>query len=121
MARGTIIEAKLDKGRGPVATVLVRNGTLRTGDIIVAGSVCGRVRAMHDALGKRLEKAGPATPVEVIGLSDVPEAGDLMVALEDEKLARQIAAETGNQAGRRVKRVAPISLDDLLNASKRAK
>ena len=119
MARGTIVEAKLDKGRGPVATVLVRNGTLRTGDAIIAGSVCGRVRAMHDALGKRLEKAGPATPVEVIGLSDVPEAGDLMVALEDEKLARQIAAERQEtKRAAELKRVAPISLDDLFERIK---
>ena len=89
LARGTIVEARLDKGRGPVATVLVRNGTLQVGDAIVAGTVSGRVRAMTDASGKRGEKAGPAMPVEVVGMGDVPEAGDELVALADERLARQ--------------------------------
>ena len=93
MARGTIIEAKLDKGRGPLATVLIRNGTLRVGDAVVAGAVAGKVRAVSDASGRRLKEAGPSTPVEVIGLDDVPEAGDELVALEDERLAREIAAK----------------------------
>lgn len=119
MARGTIVEAKLDKGRGPVATVLISNGTLRVGEAIVAGSVSGRVRAMTDASGKRVETAGPSTPVEVIGLSDVPEAGDELVALADEKLARQVAAE--KQARKRAAELrpsAPVSLDDLFERIK---
>lgn len=116
LARGTIIEAELDKGRGPVATVLVRNGTLKVGDAIVAGAVSGKVRAMIDARGQRVERAGPSVPVEVLGLSDVPQAGDLLVALEDEKLARQIAAK--RQEERReeaLNRTARVSLDDLFD------
>ncbi|MDK2836601.1 MAG: translation initiation factor [Thermosediminibacterales bacterium] len=90
-AVGTIIEAKLDRGRGPVATVLVQNGTLKIGDAIVAGSAYGRVRAMIDDKGERVKQAGPSMPVEVLGLSDVPHAGDLLYTVEDDKLARQIA------------------------------
>lgn len=90
-AVGTIIEAKLDKGRGPVATVIVQKGTLYIGDAIVAGTAYGRVRAMIDDKGKRLKEAGPSVPVEVLGLSDVPNAGDLLYTVKDEKLARQIA------------------------------
>ncbi|NLA58944.1 MAG: translation initiation factor IF-2 [Firmicutes bacterium] len=119
MARGTIIEAKLDKGRGPVATVLIRNGTLRVGDAIVAGSVSGRVRAMTDASGRRLEEAGPSTPVEVVGLSDVPEAGDELVALEDEKLARQIATQKQEEKrAAELSRTTPITLDGLFERIK---
>ncbi|NLJ69325.1 MAG: translation initiation factor IF-2 [Firmicutes bacterium] len=119
MARGTIIEAKLDKGRGPVATVLISNGTLRIGDAIVAGSVSGRVRAMNDAAGRRVETAGPATPVEVVGLADVPEAGDELVALEDEKLARQIAAQKQEEKREaELRRTAPITLDGLFERIK---
>lgn len=119
LARGTIVEARLDKGRGPVATVLVRNGTLRVGDAIVAGTVSGRVRAMTDANGSRVEVAGPATPVEVVGLGDVPEAGDELVALADERLARQIADE--KQEAKRalgLRPSKPISLDDLFERIK---
>lgn len=90
-AVGTIIEAKLDRGRGPVATVLVQNGTLKISDAIVAGSAYGRVRAMIDDKGERVKQAGPSMPVEVLGLSDVPHAGDLLYTVEDDKLARQIA------------------------------
>jgi translation initiation factor IF-2 len=119
MARGTIVEAKLDKGRGPVATVLINNGTLKVGDAIVAGSVAGRVRAMTDATGKRVELAGPATPVEVIGLSDVPGAGDELVALEDERLAREVAAEKQEQKrAAELRPSTPISLDDLFERIK---
>jgi translation initiation factor IF-2 len=119
MARGTIIEAKLDKGRGPVATVLISNGTLRVGQAIVAGSVSGRVRAMTDATGKRVETAGPATPVEVVGLSDVPEAGDELVALADEKLARQVAAERQEEKrAAELRPSTPVSLDDLFERIK---
>ena len=92
-ARGTILEAKLDRGRGPVATVLVQEGTLRVGDAIVAGSTYGRVRAMTSDRGERLSEAPPATPVEVVGLNDVPTAGDLLEVVRDDKLAKAIAEE----------------------------
>ncbi|MGB9858390.1 MAG: translation initiation factor IF-2, partial [Moorellaceae bacterium] len=92
-ARGVIIEAKLDRGRGPVATVLVQKGTLRVGDNVVAGSVYGRVRAMFDDRGNRVDQATPSMPVEILGLDDVPEAGDIFQVVEDEKLARQIAEQ----------------------------
>lgn len=119
MARGTIIEAKLDKGRGPVATVLIRNGTLRVGDAVVAGAVAGKVRAMSDASGRRLKEAGPSTPVEVIGLDDVPEAGDELVALEDERLAREIAAKKQEEKrAAELSRTAPITLDGLFERIK---
>ena len=93
MARGVIIEARLDKGRGPVATALVQNGTLHVGDAIVAGTAFGRVRAMMDARGGRVTAAGPSMPVEIVGFNAVPEAGDAITALEDERLARQVAEE----------------------------
>lgn len=92
-AVGVVIEAKLDKTRGPVATVLVQSGTLRVGDSIVVGSVYGRVRAMYDEWGAAVEEAGPSRPVEVLGLSDVPRAGDKVEAVEDDRLAREIALE----------------------------
>lgn len=91
LAVGTIVEAQLDKGRGPVATVLVQKGTLRVGDDIVSGIASGRVRAMFDDKNKPIKKAGPSTPVQILGLSDVPEAGDLLYACEDDKTARSIA------------------------------
>jgi len=90
-AKGTIIEAKLDRGRGPVATVLVQSGTLKVSDTFLAGVQAGRVRALIDDTGKRLSKAGPSTPVEVIGFPEVPSAGDIFAIVEDEKRARQIA------------------------------
>ena len=90
MAKGAVIEAKLDKGRGPVATVLVQNGTLHRGDVVIAGTAVGRVRAMTDENGRRLEEAGPATPVEITGLAEVPAAGDDFNAVENEKLAREL-------------------------------
>lgn len=90
-ARGTIIEAKLDRGRGPVATVLVQSGSLRIGDAFIAGSHAGKVRALIDDTGRRISEAGPSTPVEVIGFSDVPSSGDIFTVVEDEKRARQIA------------------------------
>lgn len=92
-AKGTIIEAKLDKGKGPVATVLVQNGTLSVGDFMVAGTAIGRVRAMFDDKGKPVHKAGPSTPVSVLGLQDVPNPGDQMMVVKDEKLSRQVAEE----------------------------
>lgn len=93
MAKGAVIEAKLDKGRGPVATVLVQNGTLRTGDIIVAGTAVGRVRVMTNDKGIIIHEAGPSVPVEITGLAAVPSAGDIFNAVEDEKLARQLVEE----------------------------
>ena len=90
MAKGTVIEAKLDKGRGPVATVLVQNGTLNIGDVVVAGTAVGKVRAMIDDTGRRIKKAGPSVPVEILGLNDVPEGGDTFHAVTDEKKARAV-------------------------------
>ncbi|MBQ8925540.1 MAG: translation initiation factor IF-2 [Clostridia bacterium] len=92
-AKGVVIEAKLDKGRGPVATLLVQNGTLKTGDIVVAGTAVGRVRVMTNELGKQLKEAGPAVPVEVTGLAEVPQAGDAFDAVSDEKLARELVEQ----------------------------
>jgi len=92
-ARGTIVEAELDKGRGPVATVLVQEGTLRVGDAIVAGEAYGRVRAMTGDRGERLNEAGPAVPVEVVGLDSMPQAGDLLEVVRDDKLAKAVAEE----------------------------
>ncbi len=91
LATGTVLEAKLDRGRGPVATVLVQNGTLRAGDAFIVGSIYGKVRAMLDDLGRVVTEAPPATPVEVLGLEDVPQAGDRFLAIEDTAKARQIA------------------------------
>jgi translation initiation factor IF-2 len=91
LAKGTVIEARLDKGRGPVATVLVQAGTLKRGDVILAGAVFGRVRAMLDEAGRPVQEAGPSIPVEIQGLSEVPNAGDEMMALGDERKAREIA------------------------------
>jgi translation initiation factor IF-2 len=90
-AKGTIIESKLDKGRGPVATVLVNTGSLKVGAAFIAGTLAGRVRALIDDTGRRIEQCGPATPVEVIGFPGVPQAGDIFVVVDDEKKARQIA------------------------------
>ena len=92
-ASGTVIEARLDKGRGPVATLLVQNGTLNQGDIIIAGTAVGRVRAMTDYRGKSLKKAGPSVPVEIIGMAEVPQAGDTFNAVADERMARQLSDE----------------------------
>ncbi|MBP5604754.1 MAG: translation initiation factor IF-2, partial [Ruminiclostridium sp.] len=90
LAKGAVIEARLDKGRGPVATLLVQNGTLRSGDIIIAGTSVGHVKVMRDDKGRTVKEAGPSTPVEVMGLSEVPSAGDSFAVVEDEKLAREL-------------------------------
>ena len=111
-ARGVIIEAQLDKGRGPVATVLVQNGTLRIGDSIIAGTTYGKVRAMINDRGENVKKAGPSVPVEVLGLSDVPEAGDALAAL-DEKLARSIAEKRIEKQRTELIHSKKVSLDDL--------
>ncbi|MDD6572644.1 MAG: translation initiation factor IF-2 [Thermoflexaceae bacterium] len=114
-ARGLVIEAQLDKGRGPVATVLVQKGTLRVGDNVAAGSCYGKIRAMIDDKGIRLREAGPSTPVEILGLNDVPNAGEIIVATENEKEARSFA-ETFIREGREKlldDTKAKLSLDDL--------
>ncbi|MBI1811252.1 MAG: translation initiation factor IF-2 [Nitrospirae bacterium] len=114
LAKGTIIEAKLDRGRGPVATVLVQAGTLKIGDIFLAGTSVGRVRALIDDIGKRIQTAGPSTPVEVIGFPEVPTAGAVFTAVEDEKRARQIALtrlQKERQAEMAKRR--KLTLDDL--------
>ncbi len=97
-AKGTVIESRLDKGRGPIATVLVQNGTLRSGDIIVAGSAVGRVRAMTDENGRAMKEAGPSVPVEIMGLDSVPVSGDTFNAVTDERLARQLVEQRKNAA-----------------------
>ena len=92
-AKGTVVEARLDKGRGPIATVLVQNGTLHTGDVIVAGTTVGRVRAMTDDKGRKVTEAGPSVPVEITGLNDVPTGGDILNAVSDERLARELVEQ----------------------------
>ena len=114
-ARGTIIEAKLDKGRGSVATVLVQDGTLSVGDPIVAGCAYGKIRAMMDDKGRRVKKAGPSTPVEILGLSEVPSAGDSFYVAENEKQARQVAESVIAKSRTEMIKNTPqkVSLDDL--------
>lgn len=111
-ARGVIVEAKLDKGRGPVATVLVQNGTLRIGDSVVCGTTYGKVRAMVDDRGNNVKKAGPSVPVEILGLNDVPEAGDVLAVLE-EKQARSIAEARIERQRTKLIKSKKVSLDDL--------
>ena len=113
-ARGVIVEAKLDKGRGPVATVLVQNGTLRIGDSIVCGTTYGKVRAMINDRGENVKKAGPSVPVEILGLGDVPEAGDVLAAL-DEKQARSIAEARIERQRNNLIKSKKVSLDDLFH------
>ncbi len=91
LAKGVVLESRLDKGKGPLATVLVRTGTLKVGDPIIAGQYAGKVRAMYDERGKRIKKAGPSTPVQVVGFSDVPDAGDIFYALKSDREAREIS------------------------------
>ncbi|HIT72918.1 MAG TPA: translation initiation factor IF-2 [Candidatus Fimicola cottocaccae] len=114
-ARGAIIEAQLDKGRGPVATVLVQNGTLHVGDPIVAGCAYGKIRAMTDDKGRRVKKAGPSTPVEILGLSEVPSAGDSFYVAANEKQARQVAESIIAKNRMEMIKNTPqkVSLDDL--------
>ena len=115
-AMGTVIEAKLDKSRGPVATVLVQQGTLRVGDSIVTGTTVGRIRAMVDDVGRQIKEAGPSTPVEILGLPDVPEAGEIFHAVKDEKLAKQLAEKRKNKIREeQINKRGKISLDDLFN------
>ena len=113
-AKGIVIEAKLDKGRGPVATVLVQNGTLHNGDIVIAGTAVGRVRAMTDHNGKVVKAAAPSVPVEIIGLAEVPAAGDDFAAVEDERMARTLADQRKAEAKEEVFRAnARANLNDL--------
>ncbi len=115
-ARGSIIEAKLDKNRGPVATVLVQNGTLKVGDTIVAGTAYGRVRAMTNDRGERVTSAGPSMPVEVIGFGEVPSAGDVISAVDDDRLSRQVAEERKDKLrAALIKSQQKTTLDDLFN------
>ncbi len=116
-ARGTIIEAQLDKGRGPVATVLVQNGTLKVGDPVIAGSCYGRVRAMMNDKGQKVKKAGPSVPVEILGLSEVPQAGDMFYVAKNEKQARQVAESVIAKGREDMLKNTPqrVSLDDLFS------
>lgn len=113
-AKGTVIESKLDKGRGPVATVLVQNGTLRVGDIVVAGTAVGHVRAMNDDKGRSVKKAGPSIPVEILGLSEVPEGGDTFYAVDDERKARGVVENRKfKEKQSKQQKASAISLDNL--------
>ena len=115
-AKGIVIEAKLDKGKGPVATILVQNGTLRSGDVVIAGTAVGHVRAMTDHKGKTLKLAGPSVPVEITGLDEVPLAGDEFNAVEDEKMARTLAEQRKQKAKEEIfKANAKLNLDDLFS------
>ncbi|NLW12679.1 MAG: translation initiation factor IF-2 [Clostridiaceae bacterium] len=115
-AKGTVIEAKLDKNRGPVATVLVQRGTLRTGDTIVSGSIIGHVRAMTDDKGNQVKKAGPSVPVEILGMPEVPEAGDIFYAVTDERVARSLADKRRSQQREsQLKASSRMSLDTLFS------
>ena len=115
-AKGTVIEARLDKGRGPIATVLVQNGTLNVGDIIVAGTTVGRVRAMTNDKGQRVKNAGPSVPVEITGLDDVPTGGDVFNAVSDERLARELVEQRKNaEKEERFNSRTKVTLDNLFD------
>ncbi|MBN8845815.1 MAG: translation initiation factor IF-2 [Sphingomonadales bacterium] len=115
-AEGTVVEAKLDKGRGPVATILVRRGTLKVGDIFVCGAESGRVRALVDDQGRQVKEAGPSTPVEVLGLGGVPMAGDTLTVVENEARAREVAAYRQSEALKKRTAQAPVSLEGMFSA-----
>ena len=114
-ASGTVIEARLDKGRGPVMTVLVQNGTLKAGDILIAGTSVGRVRTMINDKGQRVTEAGPSTPVEIAGLSEVPSAGDVFNAVSDERMARELAEERRIQQSTSAAGTKKVTLEDLFS------
>ncbi len=115
-AKGIVIEAKLDKGRGPVATLLVQNGTLKSGDIIVAGTAVGRVRVMTDYKGIKLDEAGPSVPVEIAGLAEAPNAGDVFDAVSDERLARELVEQRKQQEKEaQFNSVQKVTLDNLFS------
>lgn len=115
-AKGTIIEAKLDKGRGPVATVLVEKGTLNKGDIVLVGSAHGKVRAMFNSKGKKINQAGPSVPVEILGLNETPLAGDILIVMESEKDAKNIAEKRKDKRHKEtMNATSKVSLDDLFD------
>ena len=115
-ARGIVIESKLDKGRGPVATVLVQNGTLHQSDYVIVGNAVGRVRAMIDDKGKTVKVAGPSVPVEIVGLDDVPQAGDELNAVENERMARELAEQRRERMRQEILAAnARVNLDELFN------
>ncbi|NCP11283.1 MAG: translation initiation factor IF-2 [Sphingomonadales bacterium] len=115
-AEATVVEARLDKGRGPVATVLVNRGTLKVGDVFVVGTESGRVRALVDDKGKQVKLAGPSTPVEVLGLGGVPSAGDMLTVVENEARAREVASYRQELATKRRTAIAPANLDTMFSA-----
>lgn len=116
LAKGAVIEARLDKGRGPIATVLVQSGTLKTGDVIIAGTSVGHVRVMRDDRGRVVKEAGPSTPVEIMGLSEVPSAGDTFAVVEDEKLARELVEKRKFDAKEeQFKLYQKVTLDNLFS------
>jgi translation initiation factor IF-2 len=117
-AEATVIEAKLDKGKGPLATVLITRGTLKVGDILVVGTQSGRVRAMLDDKGRQIKTAGPSLPVEVLGLGGVPMAGDTLTVVENEARAREVAAYRHEQATAKRTTVAPVSIENMFSALK---
>lgn len=115
-AKGTVIEARLDKGRGPVSTLLVQNGTLRTGDIIIAGTSLGRIRAMTDYRGQKIDSAGPSVPVEITGLDGVPQAGDTFNVVSDERLARELVEKRKHEEKQQIfKSYQKVTLDNLFD------
>ncbi|MBQ8687945.1 MAG: translation initiation factor IF-2 [Ruminococcus sp.] len=115
-AKGTVVEARLDKGRGPIATVLVQNGTLRTGDVIIAGTAVGRVRVMTNDKGQVVDTAGPSVPVEITGMAEVPEAGDTFNAVEDERLARTLVEQRKHEAKQaKFSEYQKVTLDNLFS------
>ena len=114
-AKGAVIEAKLDKGRGAVATLLVQNGTLKHGDIIIAGNAVGRVRVMTDDKGRKITEAGPSVPVEIMGLAEVPEAGDIFNAVADERMARELAEQRRAKKKEDEQNNSKVNLDDLFS------
>ena len=115
-AKGTVIEAKLDRGRGPVATVLVQNGTLHAGDTVIAGKAVGRVRVMTDERGRKLENAGPSVPVEIIGLGEVPDAGDVFYAVDNERMARELVEQRKEkEKEERNKAMQKVTLENLFD------
>ena len=117
LAKGAVIEARLDKSRGPIATLLVQNGTLHTGDILIAGTSVGHVRVMRDDKGKTVTEAGPSVPVEIMGLSEVPSAGDTFAAVEDEKLARELVEKRKHEAKEeQFKSYQKVTLDNLFSS-----
>ena len=117
LATGAVIEARLDKGRGPIATVLVQNGTLHAGDVLIAGMSVGRVRVMRDDKGRTVKEAGPSVPVEIMGLADVPSAGDTFAAVEDEKLARELVEKRRQEAKEeQFKAYHQVTLDNLFSS-----